>query len=55
MLGIAVNKRQKTKNKIQLGVGVTNPYGRHLAVFERAVATVDEISHERVKEFFSKI
>lgn len=37
----------KTK-KIQLGVGVTNPYTRHPAMTARAVATVDELSKGRM-------
>jgi len=44
MLGvIALNT-----TKIQLGVGVTNPYTRHPAITARAVATVDELSGGRM-------
>lgn len=44
MLGAAALKT----TKIQLGVGVTNPYTRHPAMTARAVATVDELSGGRM-------
>src|SRR5689334_25248596 len=34
-------------SKIQLGVGVTDPYTRHPALTAMAIATLDEVAHGR--------